>query len=126
MDQSIIDASMQILIHSGDARRETYRAVEAMERSDFIESTALLDAADQHIREAHQVHTTLIQQEANGEQLAYAALFSHAQDTLMTSYSELRLVRRLAPIFRSQDERIRALETALKTALETVPQTRSE
>ena len=115
MDQSIIDASMQILIHSGDARRETYRAVEAMERSDFTEATALLDAADGCIREAHQVHTTLIQQEADGEQLAYAALFSHAQDTLMTAYSELRLVRRFLPVFRSQDERIRALETALET-----------
>ena len=54
MDQSIIDASMHILIHSGDARRETYRAVEAMEQSDFTEATALLDAADGCIRQAHQ------------------------------------------------------------------------
>ncbi|WP_103063699.1 PTS lactose/cellobiose transporter subunit IIA [Actinomyces qiguomingii] len=110
MNQSIIDASMQILIHSGDARRETYRAVEAMEQSDFTEATAFLDAADGCIRRAHQVHTALIQQEAEGERIAYAALFSHAQDTLMTAYSELRLVRRLLSVFRAQDGRIRALE----------------
>ncbi|PHP53339.1 PTS lactose/cellobiose transporter subunit IIA [Actinomyces ruminis] len=119
MDQSIIDASMQILIHSGDARRETYRAVEAMEQSEFAQATALLDAADGCIRQAHQVHTTLIQQEADGEQIAYAALFSHAQDTLMTAYSELRLVRKLLPVFRSQEERIRVLETAVAIASKT-------
>ena len=48
--------------------------------------------------------------EAGGRTLPYAALFSHAQDTLMTTYSELRLARRLLPIFRTLDDRIRALE----------------
>jgi len=48
--------------------------------------------------------------EAGGRTLPYAALFSHAQDTLMTTYSELRLTRRLLPVFRTLDDRIRALE----------------
>ena len=110
MDDSLVNASMQILIHSGDARKETYRALEAMEAGDLVRARARLDAADDHIRQAHAEHTGIIQLEAGGRALPYAALFSHAQDTLMTTYSELRLVRRLLPVFRTLDERIRALE----------------
>lgn len=113
MNQELIDSSMQILIHSGDARRDTYQAIAAIEHGDFDLATGLLDTADQHIRDAHQVHTSLIQLEAGGERLEYAALFSHAQDTLMTTYSELRLVHRLVPLFRTYNDRLSALEAHL-------------
>lgn len=110
MNDTLVEASTQILIHSGDARKETYRALEAMEACDLARARAHLDAADEHIRQAHAEHTSIIQLEAGGRTLPYAALFSHAQDTLMTTYSELRLARRLLPVFRTLDDRIRALE----------------
>ena len=110
MNDTLVEASTQILIHSGDARKETYRALEAMEACDLARARAHLDAADEHIRQAHAEHTGIIQLEAGGRTLPYAALFSHAQDTLMTTYSELRLTRRLLPVFRTLDDRIRALE----------------
>lgn len=110
MNDTLVEASTQILIHSGDARKETYRALEAMEAGDLARARAHLDAADEHIRQAHAEHTGIIQLEAGGRTLPYAALFSHAQDTLMTTYSELRLARRLLPVFRTLDDRIRALE----------------
>ena len=110
MNDTLVEASTQILIHSGDARKETYRALEAMEACDLARARAHLDAADEHIRQAHAEHTGIIQLEAGGRTLPYAALFSHAQDTLMTTYSELRLARRLLPVFRTLDDRIRALE----------------
>ena len=110
MNDTLVEASTQILIHSGDARKETYRALEAMEACDLARARAHLDAADEHIRQAHAEHTGIIQLEAGGRTLPSAALFSHAQDTLMTTYSELRLTRRLLPVFRTLDDRIRALE----------------
>jgi len=92
------------------ATTRTGPSVATRPHHDLARARAHLDAADEHIRQAHAEHTGIIQLEAGGRTLPYAALFSHAQDTLMTTYSELRLARRLLPVFRTLDDRIRALE----------------
>ncbi len=101
---------MKILLGSGEARTLLTTALEAAARFDFDEATAQLAAAQLPLREAHRVHTDVIQGEARGEQVDNVALFSHAQDTMMTTDSELRLVRRLLVVFRAVAGRLDALE----------------
>ena len=45
-----------------------------------------------------------------GETQTYSLLFAHAQDTLMTVYSEIHMTKQLLQIFEGYEQRIRALE----------------
>ena len=59
---------------------------------------------------APQVQTDAIQSETRGETCEYSLLFAHAQDTLMTIYSEINIAKQLIKIFESFDKRLSALE----------------
>lgn len=103
-------SAMQIIIKAGDGRRDTYRAIDALELGDTTEVATQMEAAGESIKQAHIIHTKMIQAEAQGEELGYSMLFTHAQDTLMTAYSEYRLVKKLLPVLEQFDARIKALE----------------
>ena len=104
------DEAMKIIINAGKGRTDTYAALSAVAEGDFRRAGELLESADKSVSEAHVVHTDRIQQEASGESTAYSMLFTHAEDTLMTAYGELRLVRKMLPIFENYETRLRALE----------------
>ena len=54
--------------------------------------------ADKEIAEAHRIQTDAIQGEAKREKMEYSVLFTHAQDTLMTIYSEINLANQIIKI----------------------------
>ena len=56
------------------------------------------------------MQTDAIQGETRGEESEYSLLFAHAQDTLMTIYSEINIAKQLLKIFKSYEARIAALE----------------
>ena len=43
--------------------------------------------------------TEVIQGQVSGEDVEYSLLFIHAQDTIMTINSELRIISKLLPLF---------------------------
>lgn len=108
--ETTANAAMQILLASGEARALVTKAMETLAEFDFDASSAYLKKAQHALREAHRVHTDVIQAEARGDDVQVPALFSHAQDTMMTTDSELRTVKRLVPVFRALVGRISALE----------------
>ena len=55
--------------------------------------------AEGRIAGAHRVQTDAIQGSIGGETQAYSLLFAHAQDTLMTVYSEIHMTKQLLLIF---------------------------
>ncbi len=113
MDVSEIQQNaMQIIIKAGDGRSATYQAISAVENGDFEEAKAQIAKGNESIKQAHIIHTKMIQDEARGVELGYSMLFTHAQDTLMTAYSEFRLVKKLLPTLEKFDARLRALEDA--------------
>ena len=57
-----------------------------------------------------QVQTDAIQGETRGDEAEYSLLFAHAQDTLMTIYSEINIAKQLLKIFSAYEKRISALE----------------
>ena len=73
-------------------------------------SPALIKKAEGQIAEAHHVQTDAIQGSIGGETQAYSLLFAHAQDTLMTVYSEIHMTKQLLLIFEGYEQRIRTLE----------------
>lgn len=110
VDDTQAQAAMTIILAAGNAREKVFQAITAATGGDFDGAADLIAQAQQEITRAHKVHTDHIQAEAGGVETPYSLLFTHAQDTLMTAYSEFRLVKKLNPLFAAFDARLRALE----------------
>jgi len=102
--------AMEIIVSAGESRVEITNALKAIADQDFQAIEGYLTKAKTYITKAHALQTDTIQNEDNGEAVTYSLLFAHAQDTLMTIYSELNMTRQLAKIFESYDKRIKILE----------------
>ena len=60
--------------------------------------------AKREITLAHNCQTEIIQNEASGISYGFSLLFAHAQDTLMTINSEVRMAEEMIDILRLLDE----------------------
>lgn len=108
---AVAENAMQIIMFAGDARESCKLALNAISEGDFSKVDAMLKQADEKIAQGHHIQTDAIQGTIRGEKQEYNLLFSHAQDTLMTVYSEIYLAKQLAKIFKSIDSHFADLET---------------
>ena len=63
-----------------------------------VREDKLLEEAEALIVKAHNAQTEVIQSQVSGESMEYSLLFVHAQDTVMTITTELRMTQKLLPI----------------------------
>lgn len=110
MNEAVVQSAMSIILHAGDARVACKQALDAIAEADFTKADEKLKEAQSKITEAHKVQTDAIQGETRGEEAEYSLLFAHAQDTLMTIYSEINIAKQLFKIFTAYEKRIAALE----------------
>ena len=107
MNEKTIEVAMGIILHAGEARLCCKEALDAVANCDFEKAAEKISDADKKIVEAHRIQTDAIQGEACGEKKEYSVLFAHAQDTLMTIYSEINLAKQIIKIAKSYEDRIR-------------------
>lgn len=98
-DNELVPVAMQIILHAGDARVLANEAIEHAKRAEFEEAKKRLAEAHEKIVKAHQSQTQVIQDETRGIEHEPSLLFTHAQDTMMTISSELRLTKVLVEMF---------------------------
>lgn len=87
--------SMQLILHSGNARSLAYEAFDLALAGEFAAATAKLREASAEISQAHAHQTALIQSEAEGRGVPPTLLLVHSQDHLMTAMVEVNLIERL-------------------------------
>jgi PTS system cellobiose-specific IIA component len=102
--------ALEIIMKAGDARLLVSEALKASAEGDFAEIDKKLDEAKRQLAAAHSIQTEIVQGEGEGEKHEHTLLFIHAQDTLMTIYSEMNMVRQLKAVFRRYEDRLTALE----------------
>lgn len=105
----VSENAMQIIMIAGDARVCCNNALTAVEEGEMEKAEQLVAEAEQKIAEAHHIQTDAIQGEIAGEKKEYNLLFAHAQDTLMTIYSEIHMTKKLVRIFGKIEERLNRL-----------------
>lgn len=110
MDMERAQIAMQIIMHAGDARTKTADALKALKEFDIEQAKGHLAEAKEYLVKAHNVQTGALQEEAEGKEVEYSILFSHAQDTCMTVYSEMNIAEHFIDVCESIDKRFRALE----------------
>ena len=110
MNKETIRVSTKVIIHAGNARTQINDALKAAESFDFDKAHELLDMAVNEINLAHQTQTETIQAEARGDSIDHSLLFTHAQDTLMSSITELNLAQHLLSMYERFCEKLQKLE----------------
>lgn len=110
MDEKTVQAAMSIILNAGDARVACKEALDAIAAFDFEKANEKIKESQKKITEAHKVQTDAIQGETRGVKSEYSLLFAHAQDTLMTIYSEINIAKQMIKIFESYEKRIAELE----------------
>ncbi|MEH7109713.1 PTS lactose/cellobiose transporter subunit IIA [Bacillus sp. JJ1764] len=114
IDDNTAKNAMQIILHAGDARVHCMNALKAIENSNFEKAKEEMKRASDEIVKAHHIQTNSISAETQGEVGVYSVLFAHAQDTLMTIYSEINIAKRMIKIFEAYDARLAKLENLEK------------
>jgi PTS system cellobiose-specific IIA component len=102
--------ALKIIMQAGDARLSVSEALKASAEGNFAEVDKKLDEAKRQLAAAHSMQTEIVQSEGEGNKHEHTLLFIHAQDTLMTIYSEMNMVRQLKAIFQRYENRLAALE----------------
>jgi cellobiose PTS system EIIA component len=110
IEEKTAQNAMQIILHAGDARVHCMNALKSIENSNFVEAKEEIKRANDEIVKAHRIQTNCISVETQGDAGEYSVLFAHAQDTLMTIYSEINIAKRLIKIFEAYDARLTKLE----------------
>lgn len=90
--------AMEVIMNAGDGRDKIDEALAAMAEGKLDEVDKLLEEAEALIVKAHNAQTEVIQSQVSGESMEYSLLFVHAQDTVMTITTELRMTQKLLPI----------------------------
>lgn len=97
--------TMNIIINAGDARAFIADALDNVADFDYDKAKENIKKADEKLVVAHRLQTKKLQEEAEGEDVQYSVLFTHAQDTLMTIMSEYNLAKHLITVFEKRDNR---------------------
>lgn len=114
MNEQTVETAMAIIMSAGDARLLCKQALDAIADGDFENARTLHEESKKKIAEAHHLQTDAIQGEmGGGEPLKYSSLFAHAQDTLMTIYSEINMTKHMIHICEGYERRIAQLEASL-------------
>lgn len=86
---------MGLILNAGDAKQHIYRALQLVKEGKFDESTTEIELADKALIEAHNLQTQFLAQEAGGTKTEITALFVHSQDHLMTTITEINLIKEI-------------------------------
>ncbi|OLP64512.1 Oligo-beta-mannoside-specific phosphotransferase enzyme IIA component [Bacillus pumilus] len=93
--------SFQLILHSGNARSKLLQSLKRFRESQEEEAFQLMKEAEDDLRNAHDIHFQMIQQEASGEVTKFSLLLMHAEDHFMSTMTIKELVGELLPLFQS-------------------------
>lgn len=100
MKVDINQVAMEVILNASAGRDKVDEVVKLLNQGVVDRVDEMLANAEKLMLKAHQAQTSMIQRQAAGEDTEYSLLFIHAQDTLMTANSELRLVTNLLPLLK--------------------------
>lgn len=93
--EEIIQIAMQVILHAGNARNIIREGANQIINNQLDNVNEMISSAKKELIEAHQIQTKMLQQEANQHNVEVTVLFTHAQDVLMTTESELFFIETL-------------------------------
>ncbi len=102
MSESFENIAMEMISYAGDAKADGFNALHAARKKNFDEADQLMEQADKKITTSHQIHLKLLGSDNQFKSINEQLLISHAMDTLMTTTSELDLIKELIGILKEK------------------------
>ncbi|WP_032120620.1 PTS lactose/cellobiose transporter subunit IIA [Clostridium amazonitimonense] len=84
-----------LISYSGDARSYLFEAFNYIKEDNHEEANRVMEEAEKSLMNAHNIQTSLIQQEAGGSPVKVNILMAHAQDHLMSTILARDLVKNM-------------------------------
>lgn len=101
MGQAIeVETIMGLIIHGGNAKSDAMEAIHAAKIDDFELAAKKLEESDKSLIEAHHAQTSLLTQEASGEELTVSLLAVHSQDHLMNAITFRDLASEVVDVYK--------------------------
>ncbi|HEQ2403091.1 TPA: PTS lactose/cellobiose transporter subunit IIA [Streptococcus pyogenes] len=90
----------EIVAYAGDARSKFLEALKAAQEGDYAKAEELIAAGSDCLNDAHNAQTSLLQKEADGDDLAYSVTLMHGQDHLMTTILLQDLMKHMIELYK--------------------------
>lgn len=100
MNDENMETIMGIIMESGNAKGFASQAIQAAKKSELSKAAELIDSAQESLTKVHNIQTSLLTKEANGENTAINLYMVHAQDWLMTSICYIDLAKEFVDIYK--------------------------
>lgn len=92
---------MQIIVFAGNARSQAMKSITSARKGD-AEAQALLVAAEEDLKQAHQLHGKIISISAQeGQDFSLSLFMVHAEDHLMSAITTIDLAKELCKMYDS-------------------------
>ncbi|MGT2934589.1 PTS lactose/cellobiose transporter subunit IIA [Streptococcus castoreus] len=91
---------MGLILNAGNAKQHIYQALKFAKSKDYENSDNEIALAEDALLEAHNLQTQFLAQEASGNKSEITALFVHSQDHLMTTITEINLIKEIIELRR--------------------------
>ena len=82
MDEKAVMICLQIITNTGSAKSSYIEAIQKAKAGDFEGAEEKMNEGDEFYKEAHEIDTSLIQQEAAGEKVEFSLILMHAEDQM--------------------------------------------
>jgi cellobiose PTS system EIIA component len=90
---------MELIVNGGDARSKAMHAIKAAKKGDMNLAKQKINEANEALNKAHEIQTSLIQNEAAGDHIQVTLLMVHAQDHLMNAMTIRDLVQEMIDMY---------------------------
>ena len=92
---------MSIIVNGGDAKSKALEAIQAAREGSFLVAGEKIKECEKALRQAHEVQTELLTQEAAGkEKLTVTLLMVHAQDHMMNALTTKDLALEMIEMYK--------------------------
>lgn len=90
---------MQLIVNGGNARSKSMEAINCAKKGELEKAKKLINEACDNLNKAHEIQTSLIQDEALGNKNDLTLLMVHAQDHLMNAITVRDLANEFIDIY---------------------------
>lgn len=90
----------RIISNAGQARSLIFEALQDAKGRNYFEAESKITEANKFFIEAHNLHTKLIQKEAQGNEIKFSLLLMHAEDQLMSTETIKHLVNEVIAMYK--------------------------
>lgn len=102
MDEQSELICLEIITNTGSAKSSYIEAIQKAKAGDAEEAARLMEEGDGCYRQAHEVHSRLIQQEAAGNTVAFSLILMHAEDQMASTEMAKVMAREFIELYKDK------------------------